>query len=197
MLCVKIFQNTCIKKNYKHNNISTGFCAIKCWTNRIEENVFGLTQSIHNIHEAFGFKEIYDKLIKNFRHMSLFSVCLLFLRCRRSCEKKSGYCKMCWRVRENSFCDYKAFLSLKVSRINNYLDISSSERVDLGVFLNRPAFFPHCFCEPPRSCIDHQVISFAQDLFAAFCSVLVRMYLNITIDHFLETMLDLSLVDDF
>ena len=115
MLCVKIFQNTCIKKNYKHYDISTGFCAIKYWTNRIEENVFGLTQSIHNIHEAFDFEEIYDKLIKKFRHMSLFSVCLHFLRCQRSCEKKSGYCKMCSRVRENTFYDYNAFLSLKVS----------------------------------------------------------------------------------
>ena len=38
--------------------------------------------------------------------------------------------------------------------------------------------------------------SFAQELFAAFCSVLVRMYLNITIDHFSEVMSDLSLADE-
>ena len=85
------FRTLVLKKIYKHYDISTGFCAIKYWTNRIEENVFGLTQSFHNIHEAFDFEEIYDKLIKKFRHMSLFSVCLHFLRCRRSCEKKSGY----------------------------------------------------------------------------------------------------------
>ena len=97
-----------------------------------------------------------------------------FLRCRRSC-----CCKMCSRVRENTFYDYNAFLNLE-----DYLDISSSERVDLDVFLNRPAYFPYCFCESPRSCTDHQVISFAQDLFEAFYSVLVRMYINITIDHF-------------
>ena len=29
------------------NNISTGSCAIKYWTNRIEENVFGLTQRLN------------------------------------------------------------------------------------------------------------------------------------------------------
>ena len=40
------------------------------------------------------------------------------------------------------------------------------------------------------------MISFAQDLFAAFCSVLVRMYLNITTDHFSEIMSDLSLADE-
>ena len=108
MLCVKIFKNTCIKKNYKHYDISTGFYAIKYWTNRIQENVFGLTQSIHNIHEAFDFEEIYDKFILKNCHMSLFSLCLHFLRCRRSSEKKSGYCKMCSRVRENTFYDYNA-----------------------------------------------------------------------------------------
>ena len=59
----KYFRTPVLKKNYKHYDISTGFCAIKYWTNRIEENVFGLTKSIHNIHEAFGFEEIYDKLI--------------------------------------------------------------------------------------------------------------------------------------
>ena len=80
--------------------------------------------------------------------------------------------------------------------MDNYLDISSSERVDLDVFLNRPAYFPYCFCESPRSCTDHQVISFAQDLFAAFCSVLVRMYLNIATDFFSEIMSELILVDE-
>ena len=86
---------------------------------------------------------------------------------------------MCSRVRENTFYDYNAFLNL-----DDYLDISSSERVDLDVFLNTPAYFRYCFCESPRSYTDHQVISFAQDLFAVFYSVLVRMYINITIDHF-------------
>ena len=99
----KYFKTLVLKKFYRHYDISTGFCAIKYCTNRIEDYVFGLTQGIHNIHEAFDFKKIYDKLIKKFRHISLFSVCLHFLRCGRSCEKKSGYCEMCSRVRENTF----------------------------------------------------------------------------------------------
>ena len=69
----KYFRTLVLKKFYKHYDISTGFCAIKYWTNRIEENVF---ESIHNIHEAFDFEKIYDKLIKNIRHMSLLSDCL-------------------------------------------------------------------------------------------------------------------------
>ena len=193
---LKYFRKFVLKKFHKYYDISTGFCVIKYCTNRIKEDVFGLTQSIHNIHEAFDFEENHDKLIENFRHMSLFSVCLHFLKCRRSCEKKSGYCKMCSRVRENTFYDYNAFLGLKVSHVDDYLGIRSSEKIDLDVFLNRPAYFPYCFAESFGRCTDQQVFSFVQDLFAAFCSVFVRMYLSITTDLFSEIMSELSLVDE-
>ena len=82
--------------------MSTGFCSVKYWTNKIEKNVFDLIQAIHD-EIIFDFEENYEQLIKRFRHMSLFSVCLHFLRCRRSCEKKADYCKFCSRVRENCF----------------------------------------------------------------------------------------------
>ena len=65
---------------------------------KIERNVFELIQEIHNEtfdRVNFDFEENNDKLIKRFRHMSLFSVCLHF---RRSCEKKQGYCKVYSRV---------------------------------------------------------------------------------------------------
>ena len=89
--------------------------------------------------------------------MSLFSVCMHFLRCRRSCEKLSGYCKMCLRVRENTFYEYNVFLSLKVSsNTDNYLNISSSERIDLDVFLTRPVYFPYYFTESSGKCSDFE-----------------------------------------
>ena len=129
--------------------------------------------------------------------MLLFSVCQHFLRCQRSCEKLSGYCKMCLRVRENTFYEYNAFLSLKVSsNTDNYLNISSSERIDLDVFLTKPADFPYYFTESSGKCLDFEVISFAQDLFAAFCSVLVGMYLNITTEYFSDLISQLSLSDE-
>ena len=115
--------------------------------------------------------------------MSLFSVCLHFLRCWRSCEKKSGYCNLCSRVRENTFYEYNAFLS-------------SSERIDLDVFLNKPAYFPYCFTESAGICLDFEVFSFARDLFAALCSVHVRMYLNITTKYFSDLISQLRLSDE-
>ena len=129
--------------------------------------------------------------------MSLFSVCLHFLRCRKSCEKKPGFCKVCSRVRENTFYEHNAFLNLIVdSTTDDYLNICSSKRIDLDVFLNKPAYFPYCNCESIGKCSDFEVFSFARDLFAAFCSVLVRMYLNHTTEYFLDLMSQFSLTYD-
>ena len=129
--------------------------------------------------------------------MQLFSVCLHFLRCRRSCEKLSGFCQICLRVRENTFYEYNAFLSLKVSsNTDDYLNVSSSERIDLDVFLTKPAYFPYYFTETSGKCSDFEVISFAQDLFAAFCSVLIGMYLNIRTEYFLDLISQLNLSDE-
>ena len=120
-----------------------------------------------------------------------------FLRCRRFCEKLSGFCKICLRVRENTFYKYNAFLSLKVSsNTDDYLNISSSERIDLDVFLTKPAYFPYYFTETSGKCSDFEVISFAPDLFAAFCSVLVGMYLNIRTEYFLDLISQLNLSDE-
>ena len=131
--------------------------------------MFRLVEAIHNeLYDtyAFDFEGNYVELIRILRHMSLFSVCLYFLRCQRSCEKKAGYCKVCSRVRENTFVEYNAFLSLKVSHTDDYLNISSSEQIDLDVFLNEPVYFPYCHAESVGKCSDFEVFSFARDLFA-------------------------------
>ena len=51
---------------------------------KIEENVFKLIEAIHSelfYIYAFDFEGNYEKLIKKFCHMSLFSVSLHFLKC--------------------------------------------------------------------------------------------------------------------
>ena len=64
--------------------------------NKIERNLYELIQAVNNDlfeSKAFDFEENYDKLIKKFCRISLFSVCLLVLRCRRSCEKNMAIVK--------------------------------------------------------------------------------------------------------
>ena len=91
--------------------------------------------------------------------MSLSSDCLHFLRCRRSCETLSGYCKMCSRARDNTFYEYNALLSLEVStNTDDYLNISSSERIDLDVFFTKATYFPYYFTESSGKCSDFEVL---------------------------------------
>ena len=112
-------------------------------------------------------------------------------------KRKLGYCKVCSRFRENTFYESYAFLNLIVdSTTDDYLNISSSERIDLDVFLNKPTYFPYCHYESIGKCSDFEVFSFARDLFAAFCSVLVRMYLNQTTENFSDLMSQVSLTDE-
>ena len=77
------------------------------------------------------------------------------------------------------------------SDVDDYLHISSSHGVDLDVFLNGPVYFQY-----PDYELLSGVLNYAQDLFAVFCAVLVRMYLNYTIDHFLDLIWQVSLSDE-
>ena len=62
--------------------------------------------------------------------------------------------------------------------------------------MTKPAYFPYYFTESSGKCSDSEVISFPQYLFAAFCSVLVRMYLNITTKYFSDLISQLSFSDE-
>ena len=116
--------------------------------------------------------------------MSLLSFCLHFLRCTRSCDKKSNYCWGCSRVRENFFFECNAFSNLSVCSVGTYLDCSSSDCLDLDVFLLNARDTIGGYTKDSGKCCYFQNFEFARDLFAAFCSVLIRMYLNCTFECF-------------
>ena len=111
------FRKLVLKKFSRIFEISTGFSSVQNWTYMIQKNVFNLIQDIHNdtffcetfYTYNFDFEENYEKLLKRFSRMYLFSVCLHFLRCRRSCDRKANYCKICSRVRDNNFYDIDKF----------------------------------------------------------------------------------------
>ena len=191
----KYFRKLVLKKFAKIYDISTGFCSVKYWTSKIERNIFELIQAIHNetFDTSFDFEENYDKLIKRFRHLSLFSVCLHFLRCRRSCEKNMAITK----VRENCFYDYNKFENLIVTSDTEYLHITSSERLDLDVFVKGNWHFGILYFDLiNEKCCYLEYFSYARDLFALFLAILVRMYLNYTIDYSSELILQVSLSDE-
>ena len=117
--------------------------------------------------------------------MSLFSVCLHFLRCRRSCERKANYCKISSRVRDNDYFHVDKFSNVNLTSFPSYLDILSDEHVDFDVFLCNHSSSCCSLCHSNSSdkkCPNFEVFNYARDLFAAFCSVLVRMNLNYTME---------------
>ena len=141
----------------------------------------------------------YEKLLKRFHHKSLFSVCLHFLRCRRSCEEKPNYCKSCSRVRDNDYYDVNKFSDVYFTSLPSYLDILSTNCVDFDVFLCKCSSACCSLCHPNSSdkkCANFEVFNYASDLFAVFCGVLVRMYLNYTINYFSEFISNISLSDE-
>ena len=75
--------------------------------------------------------------------MPLFSIFLHFLRCTRSCDKKSDYCRGCSRVCEFFFFfECNAFSNLCVCSVGTHLDCRSSDRLDLDVFFNKCLWYP-------------------------------------------------------
>ena len=131
--------------------------------------------------------------------MSLFSVCFYFLRCRRSCVRKANYCKICSRACDNEYYDIDKFSNVALLLFPSYLDIQSEERVDSDVFLCKTSSSCCSLCNPDfkdKKCANFEVFNFARDLFAAFCGVLVRMYLNYTLQYFSEFISNVSLSDE-
>ena len=47
-----------------------------------------------------------------------------------------------------------------------------------------------------KKCVNFEVFNFARDLFAAFCGVLVRIYLNYTFEYFSEFISNVRLSDE-
>ena len=89
-------------------NLANEFCDSKQWNDIISQNLTGLLKKIYedlteNIN--FDFEYLSYKFIGVKRHLSLFSVCLHFLTCGRSCDRlpKSWYCFYCSRIRARNF----------------------------------------------------------------------------------------------
>ena len=131
--------------------------------------------------------------------MSLFSVCLHFLRCRRSSERNANYCKICSRVCDNDYFDVDKFSNAHLISFPSYLDILSDEHVDFDVFLCKCSSSCCSLCHSNSSdkkCANFEVFNHARDLFAAFCGVLARMYLNYTMECFSKFISNISLKDE-
>ena len=73
----------------------------------------------------------------------------------------------------------------------------NGKMIDLDIYLNRPAYFDypnHPLKNNP--CGYMEVLSHAQDLFAYFCSIIVRLHLNYAMEYFSELISTIKLSDE-
>ena len=103
-------------------------------------------------------------------------------------------------MRDNNFFDIGKFQDIVIcSKLTHKYDFLFLNRkmIDLDIYLNRPAYFDypnHPLKNKP--CRYMEVLSHAQDLFAYFCSIVVRLYLNYAMEHFSELISTIKLSDE-
>ena len=176
--------------------LSDGFTSDEHWFSILKKSANNLNEIIFNAKYFdstffdwyFDYEENFSGLLKQFRHLSLFSVSLHFLRCVRSCEKVFGlppHCKLCSRVRDFDFVSRDTYEDLMITSYGSLLGLSFHERIDLDVFLSNADDYFIFFITPNKNFLFFQNFTYTQDIFAAFSSILIRTYLNICFGFFL------------
>lgn len=129
--------------------------------------------------------------------LSLFSVCMHFLRCIRSCDSvpnSPSHCKLCSRVEDFNFNCVSSFQKIqKRSDNTTLLGLNSNFLCNLDVFVSNAADYHKFFKVVSHFCSCFALFSDPEDVFAAFSSILMRIYLNVSFKVF--SFLDLSLFD--
>ena len=103
-----------------------------------------------NFLNYFDFDENYSGLLKEFWHLSLFSVFLHFLKCIKSCENMWNipvYCKLCSRVPDHTFVPCNCYGNLLIIFGSSVLDLPTDHRIDLDVFLSNADVNPRSYTE--------------------------------------------------
>ena len=143
----KIYRQTILKRFSQIYNISTGFCSADQRHSLIQKFCFYLIEDLlcqqyfdeKCFNYQFDFDESFSGLLKEFRHLSLFSVSLHFLRCIKFCENMWNipvYCKLCSRVPDHTFVPCNCYGNLLITFGSSVLDLTTDHRIDLDVFLS-------------------------------------------------------------
>ena len=188
--------------------LSTGLTSKKHWYSIVQKAAQDLCEVELNekffdpvfFNYHFDYKEIFCTLLKKFRiHLSLFSVCMHFLRCIRSCERvpnSPSYSKACSRVRDFHFNCTSSFRNIQVTSYGtNLLGLGSDQVRDLDVFVsNADDDYFKFFQLQNDYCNYFTFFSYPEKIFAAFSSILIRIYVNIYLNCFTE--LELNMLDE-
>ena len=196
LLYVSKFTRQFVLSKYdKYFILSSGFCTSEFWERRLGNNRFNILSILYTKLDMWFDYDFWSmKLKQSMHHLSLFSVCLHFLRCYRRCNKlpESQYCFFCSRIRARNFEKPSYFLDIVIDEHDfeeQFCNMTTS-LIELDISVERPVYFPDSIRKDMR-CDYYQEFHKEGELLVSFTSVLVRIYINYVLDCLLE--LDLTL----
>ena len=174
--------------------LAAGFTSEKHWNSILNKVIYGIVNAISTLTtfdiKWFNFNVDYNQTLNGLKltlkpKLTLFSILIHFLKYVRSCDtvkEYPSYCPFCSRV-ETFWQAFEGFYSnLKFSKDNeSLLGFDSGTYTDLDVFTSKAAEYFRWFKIENDFCIFFQEFRYGDDLFAAFPSIMLRIYLNSTI----------------
>ena len=173
--------------------LADGFGSQRRWNKflgRTFSNLFSrllYTDIVEDWSLDFLFKK-FSKEIRNkiFHHLNLPSILFHFLRCKRLCDKKLNKCMKCSRVGLNMdslwLPYFNHFDDIEITK-DNCSFFHQSMLIDLDVFKSKANdyFQRYSTIRYKRHwyCYFYKEILYSDELFSAFCSHLIRLFLNI------------------
>ena len=155
-------------------DLSTGFCTVSYWNNVIKTNCLAICHDIFYNEEYrdpkfidynFDFDRLNFLLLERFRHFSLFSICLHFLKCIKCCDKQAHYCRLCSRITGSYYYNCKFFSNMCIGKVGLDLDFYYDMLVDLDIVLYNVCEILGGWTSDNNWCSFHENFGFAVDLF--------------------------------
>ena len=196
LLFVSMYTRQVIFKKFKDIYcLSTGFTSAKHCYSIVQKTA--QQSSFFKYH--FDYEDRVCALLEKFKtHLSLFSVCMYFLRCIRSCERapnSPSYCKVCSRVQDFHFNCRSSFQNIQVTSLGTtLLGLGCDQICDLDVFVSNADVYFKFFKVKDDFCSYFARFSYPEEIFAAFSSILIRIYVNVLLKFFAE--LELNTFDE-
>ena len=194
----KYFRKVILQKFEKYFDFSTGFCSIFEWHLVLFSNLINMLRAMNTkLEKQFDIDSIGNQISNTIlKNLFLFSVCLHYFRCVRSCNKESAYSFYCAWVRCHDFDFRDQVLSVVLDENLDEEDYEClflhSKEIGFDVFLLRPPYFNYPnYPLQHKKCDYFEVFSNAQEICISFVSVMLRLMVNYYTEFFSKMKLSL------
>ena len=128
--------------------VEYSFCSFDHWNEILTQNFFNLLNKLYlDIDNCvFDFEYYYIFKLRKVKRLSLFPICIHYMRCTRSCDKlpKSKFCFYCSRVRMSNFDMPSNFYDIDMDPhdyYENFRNLMGYSAADLDIQADAMPFF--------------------------------------------------------